>query len=77
MRGTSDSGLCLFPARNPVPLRQLLTLLCEPPEGEDRVKPMASKPAYLPVLKNTGRVEYRNDDGDDDDCDDDDDRSYP
>ena len=30
------------------------------------MNPMASKPAYLPVLKNTGRVDCRDSDGDDD-----------
>ena len=38
-----------------------------PPEGEDRVKPRATKPGYLPALKNTGRLDCRDDEDDDDD----------
>ena len=39
-----------LPVRTPPP----------PPEGEGRVNPMSSKPACLPVLKNTGRVDNGN-----------------
>ena len=37
-----------------------------PPQGEDRVKPRANKPACLPALKNTGWLDCRVDDNDDD-----------
>ena len=41
------------------------TIMCSPPKGEDRVKRSASKPAYLPALRNTGQLDCRDDDNND------------
>ena len=64
-RGTSGSELCLFLACPPLAPCWLPPVVCGPPEGEDCVKPKASKSAYLPVLKSTGRLNCR-DNGDED-----------